>query len=106
MQKLADKQKRHRIVFYQSALTLFAKQANNNAMMDLDQYCAIANASIRLRDGESLASLRKAGYANIHQWSKKYSVMQRPDGNGAITVLLEHPDFQRKKKGEQEREKQ
>ena len=47
----------------------------------------------------SLVSLRKAGYANIHQWSKKYSVMQRPDGNGAITVLLENPDFQRKKKG-------
>ncbi len=83
VQKLSDEQKRHCIVFYQSALTLFAKQANNNVMMNLDQYCAITNACIRLHDGESLTpSLRKMGYSNIHQWSKKCSVMQHPNGNG------------------------
>ena len=83
VQKLTDEQKRHCIVFYQSVLTLFAKQANNNVMMNLDQYCAITNACIRLHDGESLTpSLRKMGYSNIHQWSKKCSVMQHPNGNG------------------------
>jgi hypothetical protein len=38
VQPLTDEQKRHRIAFYQSALTLFANQGSNNAMMMKDQH--------------------------------------------------------------------
>jgi hypothetical protein len=79
VQPLTDEQERHRIAVYQSVLTLFAKQANNNAMMDQVQYCTIANAMLRLRNRESPSSLRKEGYSNINQWKKKNSIMQHTD---------------------------
>ena len=99
VQPLSDEHKHHRITFYQSALTLFAKQANNNAMTDQVQYCTIANAMLRLWNGESLSSLRKKGYANIHQWKKKYSIMQCTGKNqNSFTILLEKPRGSNRKK--------
>ena len=95
VQPLTDGQKCHCIAIYQIALTLFANQASNNAMMDQVQYCSIVNACLlvwdgEVRGGEILSSLCRVGITNIHQW-KKYSDIQCSDNNVSFTVLLQNP---------------
>ncbi len=71
---LNEEQTRHRVAFYQSALTKFSKQANNGGMLFREQFTRIRDAMIRLHNGKKASSL-KAEYSQIHPWSKKFGVM-------------------------------
>ena len=73
VQPLTDEQKRHRIAFYQSALTLFANQGSNNAMMTKDQYQDILYVCHEIQKGTTLNALRHEGFPSVHFWNKKYS---------------------------------
>jgi hypothetical protein len=66
VQPLTDEQKRHRIAFYQSALTLFTNQGSNNTMMTKDQYQDILYAFSKIFDGQMLNSLHHEQFPNVH----------------------------------------
>ena len=90
VQPLTDQQKRHRIAFYQSALTLFANQGSNNAMMTKDQYQDILYVCHQIKNGTPLNTLRHEGFPSVHFWNKKYSVLREGVG-GKTYYLLERP---------------
>jgi hypothetical protein len=71
---LNEEQTRHRVAFYQSALTKFSKQANNGGMLFREQFTRIRDAMICLHNGEKASSL-KAEYSQIHPWLKKFGIM-------------------------------
>ena len=90
VQPLTDEQKRHRIAFYQSALTLFANQGSNNAMMTKDQYQDILYVCHQIQNGTPLNTLRHEGFPSVHFWNKKYAILR--EGNAGKTyILLERP---------------
>lgn len=86
--ELSEEDKCHRVAFYQAALSLMAKKANNKMMMMKDKYLQIKDACIQLHEGETMTHLRKSGFLQIHCWSKKYGIVV---AGGNSFVLVERP---------------
>ena len=70
IQLLTDEQKRHCIASYQSALTLFANQGSNNAMMTKDQYQDILYVCNEIANWKTLNALRHEGFPRVIFWNK------------------------------------
>jgi hypothetical protein len=77
---ILDEQKCHDITFYQSTLTLFAKQTKNNAIMDQVQYCCPFEWW-----RESFFSLYEWIYKHS-QAEQKYSIMLCSDDKGSFVI--------------------
>ena len=90
VQPLTDEQKRHHIAFNQSALTFFANQGSNNAMMTKDQYQDILYVCNEIQKETALNTLCHEGFPSVHFWNKKYSIL-REGVAGKTYHLLERP---------------
>ena len=57
---LTEEQQRHRVMFYQAALTAFSMQASNGSMMMKEKYVMIKEILLRVQNGDTLGALRRA----------------------------------------------
>ena len=96
---LTEEQQRHRITFYQAALTAFSVQASNGSMMMKEKYVLIKDVLLRVQNGVSLGSLRRAGYTQVNAWAKKFAVVV----SGDSSVLVERMDIPKRKSNSKRR---
>ena len=91
---LNDEQLRHRIAFYQAALSVFFVQAENGSMMKKEKWEVVRAVCIRLHNDETRSELKREGYSQIAQWDKKYGIVKV----GEEIVLVERPTTRGNKK--------
>ena len=90
---LTEEQQRHCITFYQAAITAFSVQALNGSMMMKEKYVMIKDVLLRVQNGVTLGSLRRAGYTQVNAWAKKFAVVV----SGDSSVLVERMDIPKRK---------
>ena len=90
--ELTEEQQRHRVTFYQAALTAFSMQAANGSMTIREKYVMIHNVCVHVQKGETLRSLKRAGYSQVNAWVKKYAVVVSSESSMLVErfVILKH----------------
>ena len=91
---LTEAQQRHRIAFYQAALSSFLVKGSNSSMMMKEKWEMIRTACLRLHNGETRSALKRAGFIQIAAWDKKYGIVSV----GGEHVLVERVSTTRKRK--------
>ena len=85
--QLTPEQTRHRLVFYQHAMTRNAKLNKNAGMMDKEKYDQIHTATLRHHLGEKSYNIKKDNNPLFYAWIKKYAILDV----GETHVLVERP---------------
>ena len=81
---------RHARAFYSVILPMMEKMNEAKAVMPKAKYVAIIAALKRLRAGETITVLKRAGYRNIFHWKKNYAIINAGD-NKESTILVLRP---------------
>ncbi len=90
---LTEEQQRHRVTFYQAAITAFSVQASNGLMMMKEKYIMIKDVLFCIQNGETLGALRRAGHSQVNSWAKKFAMVV----SGDSSVLVERMDIPKRK---------